>query len=399
MYKSFTALMAMASMATAAPFARQEEARKLVIGSPGQIVTADFTGDSFKLTSKFTKEGMAPSWMLYRDPNVLYAVNENAADVNLFNLDNASSNPTLAGTVQGTAGVVSLAFNEDKTKILGPSYGKGSYDVWDVQADNKLNLFKNVVVKGELGPGQESHRPHQALLDPSGRYFVVPNLGGDSILVVDTQNDSYEVTNTVGTPSGSGPRHGDFVSLNGGSQASHYVVCTELSNELILFSLEYAEDSLKFTELQRLSTYGPDSPPATPDKAAAGELVIANNGRDVYVSNRLSGHETDNIAHFVLEQGTGDKPELRFADSVSSGGILPRMFSLSSDADQSLVFVANQGGELGIAALKRDPKTGKLDASPAASLPLDDLVADEFKGQENVGPQFIQQIQGVSRDC
>ena len=390
MYKSFTAFLAMASMATAAPFARQETASKLVIGSPGQIVTADFTGDNFKITSKFAQQGMAPSWMLHRDPNVLYAVNENAADLNLFNLDDASSNPKLVDSVTGTTGVVSLAFNGDKSKILAPSYGTGSYDVWDVQADNKLKLLKNVKLQGELGPGQESHRAHQAVLDPSGRYFVVPNLGGDALVVVDTQNDSYEVTNTVPTGSGSGPRHGGFVSVNDGNQASHYVVCTELSNEVVLFSLEYAEDGLKFSELQRLSTYGPDAPPATPDKAAAGELVIADNGRDVYVSNRLSGNETDSIAHFVLEKCAEGKIQLRFADSVSSGGILPRMFSLSTD--QNLVFVANQGGQLGIAALKRNAETGALDASPAASLPLDDLVADEFKGQENVGPQYIQQI-------
>lgn len=395
MYKSFTALMAMASMATAAPFAaRQEEARKLVIGGPGQILTADFTGDNFKITGFYNQSGAAPSWLLPQKPDLLYAVNENANDLNLFTLGDASAGLTLQDTVQGLAGVVSLAFNADSTRIVGASYGTGKYDVWEVQPDSKLKHSKTVEVTGPLGPDQESHRPHQALLDPSGRYFVIPDLGGDAILVVDTEAD-YNIVGTTSTGSGSGPRHGGFVSVNGGKEASHYIVATELSNELILFSLEYGtEGGLKFTEIQRLSTYGPGFPPATPDKAAAGELAIANNGRDVYVSNRLSGNATDSIAHFVLEKGSegSNNPELRFVHTVSSGGVLPRMFSLSTDADQGLVFVANQAGDLGIAALKRDPQTGELQESPVASLPIADVTAPEFAGQENVGPQFIQQI-------
>ena len=394
MYKSFTALMAMASMATAAPFAaRQEEARKLVIGGPGQILTADFTGDNFEITGSFKQSGAAPSWLLHQNSDLLYAVNENGADLNLFKLGDASRGLTLRDTVEGLEGVVSLAFNADSTRIVGTSYGVGKYEVWDVQPDSKLKHSKTVEVPGPLGPDQKSHRPHQALLDPSGRYFVIPDLGGDAILVVDTEGD-YEITGTVSTGSGSGPRHGGFVSVNGGKEASHYIVATELSNELILFSLEYGtgSDGLKFTELHRLSTYGPGFPPKTPDKAAAGELAIANNGRDVYVSNRLSGNETDSIAHFVLEKGGKGNPELRFAHTVSSGGIMPRMFSLSTDADQGLVFVANQHGKLGIAALKRDPETGELQESPVASLPIAEVTAPEFRGQENVGPQFIQQI-------
>ncbi|KAI1250062.1 hypothetical protein MGN70_008513 [Eutypa lata] len=395
MYKSFTTLMAF-GMAAAAPsriMSRQDATHKLLIGTPAQIVTADFTGSAFTITSKQYQKGTAPSWLLYRNPNLVYAVNENAADLTLFTLDGASSNPTPGPSAQGTTGVVSLAFNAERTRIVGASYGTGTYDVWDIQADNSLKLFKNVALTGsELGPGQETHRAHQALLDPSGRYFVIPDLGGDALAVVDSENNSYEVVNTVPVGTGSGPRHGGFISVDGGNQASHYVVATELSNELVLFKLTYAEGNIQFEETQRLSTYGASFPPANATSAAAGELAIANSGH-VYVSNRLSGNETDSIAHFVLEAGgNGGGSQLRFADTTSSGGLVPRMFSLSTDADQSLVFVANQDGDHGIAAFKRDPTTGSLDATPVASLPVSDFLVSENVGTPNSGPQFIQEI-------
>lgn len=404
MYKSFTTLMTL-GMAAAAPYrsimsSRQDApaTSKLLIGTPGQILTADFDGTSFAITSTLSQPGKAPSWLLYsQDNSAAYANDENSPDLNLLKLDGSSAHPTVASTAQGTTGVVSLAFNADKTQLVGASYGTGSFDVWNVAEDGSLTLLKNVELTGPTGPkpAQTQHRAHQALLDPSGRYFVIPDLGGDALAVVDSQgNGSYSITSTVNVGSGSGPRHGGFVSVNGGRQASHYVVATELSSELVLFELTYgADSSLDFKQTQRLSTYGEAFPPATPATAAAGELVVSNGGH-IYVSNRLSGNATDSISHFVLEADGSQNgtAQLRFADTVSSGGAVPRMFSLSTDADQSHVFVANQGGGLGLVALKRDPETGALGPDPVASLPVADLVAPEFKGQENVGPQFVQQI-------
>ncbi len=398
MYKTFTALITL-GMAAAAPshmMSRQDAPRKLLIGTPAQIISADYTGDKFDLTSKYYEPGTGPSWLLYREPNLVYAVNENGNEVNLFTLGAASAGLTLDSTVNGSSGVVSLAFNEERTRIVGASYGAGTYDVWDVQADNSLKLFKTVKVEGPLGPDQPSHRPHQALLDPSGRYFVIPNLGGDTVLVVDSENNSYEITNTVQVGSGTGPRHGGFLCVSGGRRASHYVVATELSNELVLYNLEYddAKGTIDFAEAQRLSTYGPGFPPANATTAAAGELVISNDGGHIYVSNRLSGNETDSIAHFLFQAdgSAGGAARLRFADTVSSGGILPRMFSLGTDAEQAVVFVANQAGDHGVAAFSRDPATGSIDATPLATVPLADLIAPNLVNETNVGPQFIQEI-------
>ncbi|KAI1402883.1 putative isomerase YbhE [Hypoxylon fuscum] len=390
MFRTITTTLLTLGTASAMPslMARQNnsapEARKLVIGTPFQILTADFDGSKFSITGNSTTAGSAPSWLLYKDPNLLYAVNENANDTSLFTLDSNLSQPTLKTSANGSSGVVFLEFNADKTRMVGAAYGSGMIDVWDVSAaDDSMKLIKSITVPGEPNPAQGAHHPHQALLDPTGRFFVIPNLGGDSVLVLDSQDDKYEITGTVALPTGTGPRHGGFVTSG---ETHYYTLASELSNELFLFELKYADDQLQFTQLQNQSTYGA-FPPANASSAAAGELVVANNQKDVYVSNRLSGNETDSIAHFAFNNA-----QLDFVDTISSGGLRPRMFSLSTDEQQSLAFVANQGGDAGLVAFKRCPDSGTLDPTPVATMPYKSLVAPALAATEYMGPQFVQEI-------
>ncbi|KAI1465178.1 putative isomerase YbhE [Daldinia caldariorum] len=361
--------------------------RKLVLSTPFQILTADFDGSKFSITGNHTAAGTGPSWLLFKEPNLLYAVNENANDTSLFTLD--SGKPTLASAANGTSGVVFLEFNSDKTRMVGAGYGSGAVDVWDVSAaDGSLKHIKTVLVPGEPNPAQGAHHPHQALLDPTGRYFVIPNLGGDTVLVLDSKDDRYEFTGNATLPTGTGPRHGGFIS---DGDDHYYALASELSSELFLFKLTYTEDSISFKQLQKQSTYGA-VPPANATSAAAGELVVAANQRDVYVSNRISGNETDSIAHFQFKKGTGKcgAAHLDFADTVSSGGLRPRMFSLSKD--ETLAFVTNQGGDNGLLAFKRNKDSGSLDPTPVATYAYKSLVAPELAATDLMGPQFIQEI-------
>lgn len=386
MFRILTTLLTLGTAVAMPPVkARQSTStHKLVVGTPFQILTAVFDGSKFSITGNHTTAGSAPSWLLYKNPNLLYAVNENANDTSLFTLDCGTGNPTFKSAANGSSGVVFLEFNSDKTRMVGAAYGSGMIDVWDVSAaDGSLKLLKNIVVPGEPNPAQGAHHPHQALLDPTGRFFVIPDLGGDSVLVLDSKDDAYEIINTITLPVGTGPRHGGFIT---DGDAHYYALATELSNELYLFALQYAGDKLNLTEVQRQSTYGPGFPPANASAAAAGELVVASNNRDVYVSNRLSGNETDSIAHFTFSSGG----KLDFSDTVSSGGVLPRMFSLS--ADEKLVFVANQAGDAGLVALRRAEDFGALDPTPVATMAQESLVAPALAATPSMGPQFVREI-------
>ncbi|XDG00510.1 hypothetical protein ABKA04_000125 [Annulohypoxylon sp. FPYF3050] len=389
MNKLIATLLTLGTMAAASPTGRSCQApttTKLIIGAPFQILTANFDGKQFSITGNHTEVGAAPSWILNRDASTFYAVNENSNDLSLFKLDAGLSKFDLASSVNGSSGVVFLEFNSNKTRMVGAAYGNGTVDVWDVSAaDHKPKLLKTLPIPGQPNPAQGAHHPHQALLDPTGRFFVINNLGGDTILVLDSKNDKFEFTGNATLPTGTGPRHGGFITAGG---KHYYTLACELSNKLFLFELKYTADTIVFNQLQVQTTYG-GMPPANATSAAAGELQVAANQRDVYVSNRISGNETDSIAHFVLSKnGTS----LDWQETISTGGLRPRMFSLSTDKQQTLAFVANQGGEAGLAAFKRCPDSGKLDPTPVATMPYSTLVAPALAATDFMGPQFVQQI-------
>ena len=367
-------------------------ARLLVGGGPtGLIGVAEFDGSSFEIVANNTDAGTSASWQLFREgSNQLYAVDENSDTTRLFNIDAASNQITHVQDAQGSAGVVCLAFNQDRTRMAGAAYGAGALDFWDVSApDGSLNLIKSISVPNDTGPNpdQDGPHPHQVLLDPTGRFFVAPDLGTDRILVVDTLDDSFEITNSLKVPqAGSGPRHAVFYPP-GAPQATHYILLCETMNLIEVFEVEYAGNTINFTPAQELSSFGADFPPANPSTAAAGEIQISPDGKDVYVSNRLTGNDTDSVARFGIASADDGSITLQFRDTVSSGGILPRMFSLGRDGFEDYVFLVNQQGDNALMAFQK-ADDGSLAPQPVASLPLS-VFADPTSSD---GPQFVQQI-------
>lgn len=54
-------------------------------GQSGTIAAATFDGTSFNIVANNTQIGTSPSWLLFKDPNLLYAVDENSNTTRLFN--------------------------------------------------------------------------------------------------------------------------------------------------------------------------------------------------------------------------------------------------------------------------------------------------------------------------
>ncbi|KXJ88684.1 Lactonase, 7-bladed beta-propeller-domain-containing protein [Microdochium bolleyi] len=394
--KTAAAIVAMAATLTSAATLPRAaaSAQKLLVAVPGgQILTYDFDGAKFTLASNYTEPGTAASWMVPNGANDrLYAVNENGNDTRSFDFANkailAGAKPVVAS---GAPGVVSLCFNTDKTRLLGGSYTDGSIDVWDSSAkDGTLKLIKTLKTKGPLGPDQKFHRAHDVQLDPTGQFFAVTDLGGDQVVLVDARADKYEILGTpVGTGTKSGPRHGKFIAAGTGKEATHYVVVTELSNELILYSLKYTSAGIEFTLADRQTTLQGGEKPIGPEDAAAGEVQVLD-GRDIYASNRRTGLPTgDSIVHFQV----GEDGKLAFKQLVHSGGSYPRHFSFS--ADGSVMFVANQGPaennpsvDSAVAAFARCTGSGKLSDKPFASLKYE-AVAWPDATVATGGPQFV----------
>ncbi|KAI1174120.1 Lactonase, 7-bladed beta-propeller-domain-containing protein [Nemania sp. FL0916] len=378
---SFTTLLAFGTMAAAAPAAsRDATTHNLFVGGPGQLLSATFDGKAFNIVGSHVTAGEAPSWMAYKaSTKTIYAVNENGVDLNVFKPTDKGFD--LAGSSNGSSGVVFLGFNKDQTRMVGAGYGAGALDLWDISAAGSPKLLKNITVTGTLGPNQTGHHPHQAILDPSGRFMVVPDLGGDQLLVVSLEADKFEIISNIAFMKGSGPRHGSFIA---GGGKTYFICAFELSNRVDVWETSYVDDrGIDFKYLNEQSTYGPVGPKNT-TSAAAGAVLVAANQKDVYISNRLTGDDADSIAHFVFDPASAT---LKFQESISSTGISPR--SMGFSADQSVLFVANQGGKNGLAAFTRDATTGKLSTDPIGALPYEKSIAPGMETTDKAGPEFI----------
>lgn len=90
---SLRALLAAALVGTAAAAALNRKTnssavQKVLIGGgpTGMVGAADFDGQSFKIVANHTIAGSSASWMLFKEPNLLYAVDENSNTTRLFNV-------------------------------------------------------------------------------------------------------------------------------------------------------------------------------------------------------------------------------------------------------------------------------------------------------------------------
>jgi 6-phosphogluconolactonase (cycloisomerase 2 family) len=361
---------------------RQPTAR-ILLGSPGGYIhIADFDAQEKSLSLSLTKPiGGKPSWLVFAPPHKLYAVDEKAKALRLLDFDVETNSVSLQKQHNGSFGVAHLALNAQGTRMVGSAYDAGTIDIWNVE-NGKLELIKTMESPGtpsNVNPRQTVAHPHQALLDPSNRFFVIPDLGTDSLFVLDTKDDAYQIVNEIKVTPGAGPRHGTFYPA-GASKPTHYLLLCELGNEVRVFSIEYTADDLEFTLEQTVSTF--DYP--SPETACAAAIVISPDSHHLYCSNRLTGQPTDSIAHFRIARQDNGSPRLSLVALKSSVGRHPRMMSLTDDAKYLLV--GTQEGDVGLTVFERDMSTGEISPIPGASIPL------EAFGKQGYGVQYVEQI-------
>lgn len=87
------AATATAGMSTGLKFRRQNNsaadgAKKMLLGGgpSGIVAAADFDGASFNIVANDSTPGTSASWMVFKEPNLVYAVEENSNDTRLFNV-------------------------------------------------------------------------------------------------------------------------------------------------------------------------------------------------------------------------------------------------------------------------------------------------------------------------
>lgn len=121
---------------------------------------------------------------------------------------------------------------------------------------------------GPVADRQEAPHPHETILDPTGKFILVPDLGADLVRVFGiNQTTGYllELDPLVATP-GTGPRHAHFWSPKGFPAASKddlfFYVVGELASSLKGYKVSYPKTGgIAFEEVFASDTYGGEGIP------------------------------------------------------------------------------------------------------------------------------------------
>lgn len=203
---------------------------------------------------------------------------------------------------------------------------------------------------------QDTPHPHDVILDPTGRYILVCDLGSDVVRVyaIDRDTGKLDACPSIERPAGSGPRHGVFWTptsrIQGSADAMLYID-SELGKTVTAFSVSYpASGCPAFEELQDMVPYpgGEMAEDATPSE-------IRLRGDSVYVSIRSDqGFSPDDSISTLARSSDG---KLTFNTLTSAYGTVPRTLVINKAGD--LVAIGDQSSS-NVAVVRRNPQTGKL---------------------------------------
>ncbi|MFD3512923.1 lactonase family protein [Streptomyces sp. NPDC058657] len=291
------------------------------------VVTAAVDPRTGALTVLGASDAVAdPSYLaLAPGGRLLHAVSEtDDGAVAAFDVTDAVPRPCAAPVAVDGASPTHLA--RAGRYLAVANYGSGSVTVLPLQADGTPGTPSCVLRHSGSGPDagrQEGPHAHQVLPDPTGRWVLSVDLGTDSVRVcaLDDATGTLAVHSEAALRPGAGPRHLAFHP-----DGTHVYVANELRPTLGVCRWEAATGTL--TPLEEV----PLLPGGTQGPSYASEVVVARDGRFLWVANR--GH--DSISVFAVA-GDGSA-ELR--TTVPCGGHWPR--DLALDPAGRRLYAANE---------------------------------------------------------
>lgn len=233
-----------------------------------------------------------PSFLcLSKENDVLYAASENPEYATVTAYDIKGSKAEKLGEMKFAGSALCHISTIDlHNNILGACYQSG--DVFSIILDGNKTVLSRHVHKLD---GKTSH-PHYISSDKSGRYAIAVDLGLDTIFIYQIKDGRLTLNkffNKVVLKDGEGPRHLVFHPF----LDTVYVV-TEISNKVYAFQFNDNSGNMKIIDNKKCLPNG------FKGLSFASELVISQDGRYLYVSNR--GANTITLFQ-VSEQGKLEK--------------------------------------------------------------------------------------------
>ena len=322
-----------------------------------------------------------PTWLTLDKPsNTLYCLGEGLATPNgSLSSYHIGENGTLTQLSYATSpnGPVYGALYGSRngtTAMALANYGAHQLSSFTVQSPNmQLSPLQNLTLAPPNPPGPVTARqnlsyPHSTILEPTGQYIVVPDLGADLVRVYSYDQKSG-MLQAAGQPlhvaSGSGPRHAAFF-VNGNT--TYMYVVAELGATITGYCVEYLPNNggLSFTQMYVSDTLGGAKPSRI---VAPAEVRIAPDSKYLIVSNRndstfllpntnpknATAIPSDSMASYaIMPNGT-----LQFAQLFPAYGSFPRNFDINKAGDKVAIGLQNDGR---VAVFQRNPVNGLVGA-------------------------------------
>ncbi|KAI9716224.1 MAG: hypothetical protein M1812_005449 [Candelaria pacifica] len=298
----------------------------------------------------------SPSWLtLDRQSRILYSIDEG---INTLNGSLSSYHTSPSGkltpisrlpTINGGVSSVIFDINRHKKAIAIAHYEGSAFSTFSITRNGSMAPLQNFTFSipspGPVTDRQEAPHPHQVIVDPTGEYLLVPDLGADLIRVYRNKPnaDSGKLVEqeSLKMLPGYGPRHAVFwspYSRYGNSTIYLYVV-HELNNEIVGFAVRYLDKGgLALEEVYKTNSFGGGK---FPIGAAVSEISILPSPPTLLLSNRndstfsipsnnptTSNHTptpSDSLSTFNLHTNGS----FSFIELLPAGGYMPRSIMIN----------------------------------------------------------------------
>jgi 6-phosphogluconolactonase len=248
-----------------------------------------------------------------------------------------------------------LTIDPSGRNILVAHYLGGSCASLPLGKDGSLKRVSSIRqhTGSSVDPSRQAMpHPHAIVLDATGCYAFVPDLGLDQVLI-------YKFDSTSGTLA---PNDPSFVEVKLGGGPRHFVfhpsgkfayTNLEITSEVTAF--QYDSENGTLVEFQTLSTL----PNGFSGKNTNSGICTTPDGRFLYVANR--GHNS--IVPFSINPNSG---KLSPVGNQSTHALVPHAINMDTSGSGLIATDKNSGA---VSVFKIDSKTGQLTHASSISVP------------------------------
>jgi len=235
----------------------------------------------------------------------------------------------------------------DGKYVFAANYSSGHATALPVEESGKLKAASSVM-KGEgIGPNpkrQEGPHAHMVMMDPEGKFLLVPDLGTDKIM-----NYSFDGETGILSPNPNQP----FLKMEPGSGPRHLAFHPDKNLVFILSEMNATVTACTFDPKSGVLSIINSASIVEDDftgKLQSAALRVHPNGKFVYASNR---DDVSNLTVFSIDS----KGDLTQTQIIRDIPYWPRDFNITPDGKFILVAGARSNE---IALYKVDPQIGEL---------------------------------------